>query len=471
MLGVIALLGLGLAAFLMRPEPDPALPVTPVAAAEGRPNVLMIVIDDLNAWVGHLDVYEPAITPNIDRIAAEGVSFSHAYAAAPECKPSRLSVFTGHRPHHTGVYDNRDGWLSGIFPQQYNYLPDYFSAYGYRTLATGKLLHDFRNNAEYYDETFTGSPNRLPDSRNNGIDTLPRNFDWGPGDLPESDMADFERVDWAVKQLLQPQDEPFFMAVGIVKPHLPWVVPRAYFDRAAELAATIPPGYLPDDLADVPPAGLAEGIKGDHEKIVGAGKWVEAITAYLATILYADAAVGRLWDALQQSEYRDNTIVILWSDHGWQLGEKERWRKFALWSAASRVPYIIAQPAGNKGVICDVPVDLTTVYPTLLELAGLPPSSAADGISVVPLLQNCSRDWPHAAITTSGRNNHAVRYGPWSYMRHANGDEQLYNLDADPWEWHNLATNEEALGPEFQELRSLLPCDVDWFPGRSDCKD
>lgn len=199
---------------------------------------------------------------------------------------------------------------------------------------------------------------------------------------------------------------------------------------------------------------------GDHADIIKSGRWKEAVQAYLATINFADAQVGRLIDALDASPYKDNTIICLWSDHGWHLGEKEHWRKFALWEEATKAPMIWVVPGVTQaGGECNRPVDYLNIYPTLAELCGLPVSSGLEGVSLQPLLKDPSASWVRPAITTHGRNNHGVRSQDFRYIRYADGGEELYDHRLDPMEWKNLAAD-----PDYAEIKSEL---ARWLPQRN----
>jgi len=424
-------------------------------------NVLMIVVDDLNIFVSHLDTYPAAQTPNLDRIAAAGTSFSRAYAPAPACNPSRASVFTGKRPFASGIYLNPDDPVSAL--REHGVIPQHLAKNGYLTMATGKMFHRIEDNSEFFETVYAASGSYSSAVRLNGVAALDDNFDWGPLDVFDDETPDFDRVNWAIEQLHLQHDAPFFLGVGLVRPHLPWIVPQRYFDQFPIEDISLPSGILENDVDDLPRGARNEGMDDDHEIIVEAGKWKEAVQAYLASVAYADAAVGRLWDALQVSPYRDNTVVILWGDHGWQFGEKNRWRKFTLWSAGSQTSYIIASPGPEgrgmqgDGQVCDTPVDLMSIYPTILELLGLPERADIEGVSVVPLLNSCASHWSEPAFSTNGPNNHAIRRDNWSYVRHANGDEELYDHDTDRWEWRNLA-GDARTSQLREEFSAMLPC-------------
>jgi arylsulfatase A-like enzyme len=420
-------------------------------------NILMIAVDDLNTFVTHLDGHPNSATPNLDRIAAAGTSFSSAYAPAPACNPSRTALLTGKRPFKTGVYLNPEDDSEAL--REHRLISEHLARNGYKTLVTGKISHWIKDNPRYFEEVYVAGGSYTSDARLNGLNELDNNFDWGALDIADDNATpDFDRVNWAIGQLQKNHDAPFFLNVGIVRPHLPWTVPKQYFEQFPLDGIELPSGFLEGDIDDLPRGAKGEGILGDHEVIVAAGKWREGIQAYLASVAYADAAIGKLWDALQESEYKDNTVVILWGDHGWQFGEKERWRKFTLWSAGSQTTYIITAPGTlPQNQLCDAPVDLMSIYPSILALLGLPQRDDIDGANVMPLLETCGIPWTEPALSTNGRNNHAVRRDNWTYIQHANGDEELYDRSVDPWELTNLAGDPKT-GALRDELAMLLPC-------------
>jgi arylsulfatase A-like enzyme len=252
-------------------------------------------------------------------------------------------------------------------------------------------------------------------------------------------------------------DKPFFLTIGLHKPHMPWDVPRKYFDMHP-LDQIELPKVLENDLADLPPAGVEmANPQGDHRRMLESGRWKEAVQAYLAAISYADAMIGRLIDALDHSKYADNTIVVLWGDHGWHLGEKEHWRKFALWEEATRAPLIwIAPGVTHPDGVCQRTVDFMSIYPTLCDLCGIDVPQHVEGKSLRPLLADPNAEWNTPALTTFGRGNHGVRSEGWRYIRYADGGEELYDETADPYEWTNLAGKPE-LASRKAELARMLP--------------
>jgi arylsulfatase A-like enzyme len=427
----------------------------PPAGAADRPNVLFIVVDDLNDWVGVLGGHPQARTPNIDRLARRGVSFTRAYAAAAECNPSRTAVLTGFRPSTSGVYSNDDPWRKTM-PDVVT-LPRLFMNHGYRVVGGGKIFHrKFRDPASWH-EYFDREPNPRPARRPvNGIPDA-GDFDWGRVLVPDEEMADYQVVSWAVTELGRVHDEPFFLACGLFRPHLPWYVPSKYFDMFPLVGLRLPE-ILVSDLDDVPPAGveMARPLV-DHQLVIESRNYRRAVRGYLASIAFADAQVGRLLDALERSPQADHTIVVLWSDHGWHLGEKLHWRKFTLWEEATRAPLLVFAPGVTKpGGRSPRTVSFVDIYPTLADLAGLPIADDLDGVSLRPLLEDPDAAWDRPALMTQGLGNHAVRSERWRYIRYADGSEELYDHEADPLEWRNLAADPK-LDSVKRELARWLP--------------
>ncbi|TWT92348.1 sulfatase [Stieleria varia] len=417
-----------------------------------RPNVLFIAVDDLNHWVGHLKRNEQTITPNLDRLADRGVSFSHAYCAAPACNPSRAALMSGMRPSTTGVYHNPDDYRPHIRPDQT--LNSHFRSNGYLTVGAGKIYHGGGGRKSEWDDfgakTKPKSQGKISANNAGGIT-------WSVLKGDDDVLADYHTVSYCADQLSAEHDRPFFLACGIFRPHMPWSVPKKYFDMHPLSEIQLPP-HIENDLADVPPAGVkTAGPQGDHANVTQKGVWKEAIQAYLASITYADAQLGRLLNALDESKFRDNTIIVLWGDHGWHLGEKEHWRKFSLWEEATRAPLIWVAPGVTpKGAICERTVDFLSIYPTLCELAGLPTPEHCEGVSLVPLLRDPDAQWNRPALTTHGHRRHAVRSAQYRYIRYDNGDEELYDEVADPYEWKNLA-GDAKYAEVISELKSWMP--------------
>jgi arylsulfatase A-like enzyme len=433
----------------------------PVGAAD-RPNVLFIAIDDLNHWVGHLGRHPQTRTPHIDRLASEGVTFSRAYCTAPACNPSRASLMSGQRPSTTGCYLNSQNWRPGITEDKM--LNTQFASAGYRVYGAGKIYHGTYGHGGHWDDYYRdrASTRRHPDAPNEGVDGIK----FYPLANTDEEMPDYGVVSYGIEKLNEPSDKPLFLAIGLVKPHMPFSVPKAWYDLFPLESIQLPP-YRADDLDDVPPAGVKmAGPQGDHAKILASGRWKEAVQAYLATIAFCDSQVGRLLEALDRSPLRDNTIVCLWSDHGWSLGEKSHWRKFALWEEPTRTVFIWRAPGVTQpGTVCGRPVDYCSVYPTLCELSGLPLPSHLDGQSIAPLLRDPDAAWDSPAVTTHGYRNHTVRTENWRYIRYADGSEELYDEAADPLEYTNLA-RDPAHAARKDELAKWLPrTDASSLPG------
>lgn len=414
--------------------------------AANQPNVLFIAIDDLNHWVGHLGRNPQTRTPNIDRLAAMGVTFANAQCAAPVCNPSRAALLSGKRPGTTGIYDNNNLFTKALKPEES--LVMQFKNAGYETLGIGKLWHGGLGRKEQWTATAeeTVKKGKISDRSIGGIA-------FGPivegGDETVSDTS---ITDYGVSELAKTHKKPFFLTLGFHKPHMPWNVPQKYYDMHPLANIQLPP-TKEGDLSDIPPAGVKMAKPdGDHAKVLASGRWKEAVQAYLAAITYLDGQIGRVLDAYDKSPHKDNTIIILWGDHGWHLGEKEHWRKFALWEEATRAPFIWVVPGVTKqGGLCKRPVDFMSVYPTLCDLASLPKPAWVEGDNIKPMLSNPTAAWTGVGVTTFGQNNHAVRTDRWRYIRYADGSDELYDHDNDEYEWTNLAAQ-----PEHASLKAEL---------------
>ncbi|MCP4853920.1 MAG: sulfatase [Fuerstiella sp.] len=420
-------------------------------------NVLFIPVDDLNHWVGYTGRNPQCKTPNIDRLAAMGVSFTNAHCAAPACGPSRAALWSGIRPHSSGCYVNGDPWKRHI--KEGLNLNAHFRKNGYYTAAMGKTYHSSASGMKsVYASEWDEYP---PTTRENSAGRAPTKFEGYheplPLDLHDKDLPDWHTVDFCIDRMNQERDKPFFIACGLIKPHLPWAVPRKYYEMYPRENVRLPP-HRNDDLDDLPKAGVRmAGPEKDHAKFLKSGRWKDAVQSYLATIAYVDMNVGRLLDAYEASPQRDNTIIVFWGDHGWHLGEKQHWRKFALWEEATRTPFIWVAPGVTKpGTICDRPVDFMSIYPTLCELATLKPPEHLEGKSIVPLLENPKSSWDGVALTTHGYLNHAIRDGRYRYIRYADGTEELYDHKNDSYEFTNLAGSTDMVAVK-EELAAHLP--------------
>ena len=441
-------------------------------------NVLFIVADDLNAWIGALGRHPDVKTPNIDALAARGTLFTHAYCSAPYCNASRMGVLTGRLPATTGVYANEPLWDAPARPAVFI---ETLKAAGYHTFGAGKVLHgtfdytsatgeralqaqwrEVQNRPFLWDQFHTNVTDPLPPGRPvNGLFT-PEEFDkaarayhlfdWGPlPDAAAESLPDAAVVQAVANFLSSDPPEPFFCAAGLYKPHLPWHVPRRYFDLYDTNSLTLPVVRV-DDLDDVPliPRRWVRS-RPDHDLVTGGDQWRPAVHAYLAAISFCDDMIGRMVAALDASGHGGSTSVVLWGDNGFHLGEKLHWRKFVLWEEATRVPLVIVVPGGPPQLPrVHLPVSLIDLHPTVLDLCGLERDAGADGSSLLGLMNGREASRP-PAVMTWGRGNHSVRTAGWRLTRYVDGTVELYDHGTDPHEWTNLAGD-----PRFDGVRGSL---------------
>ena len=469
-----------------------------VSERTARPNVLFLILDDLNDWVGCLEGHPDARTPNIDGLAERGVLFTNAQCTSPICGPSRAAVLTGMRPETTGVYHNRGRYKTYV-PDAVA-LPRHFRDNGYLVMGGGKINHGLgEHEPENWDLYgpgcgIVGTPfthdelkceGMMPAGReivrhgkvicrlpmNGGISLIDRpgnqwdTFDWGGVPLPDSDFPDGELSDWAVGRLQERHGKPFFLGVGIYKPHQPFFLPEGYFGQVDPMKIRLPE-TVADDLEDVPEAGQAYArvawTSGTHETVVKHNQWRQAVAAYLATVAFADAQVGKVVDALDAGDYADNTWIVLWSDHGWTLGEKAHWGKQDPWRGSGHVPLIIVPPKNaapegfSPGVRCDAPVNLLDLYPTLIDMCSLPTRAELEGRSLARLVANPRAESREATVMTVGRGSHAVCDRRWRYVHYYDGSEELYDHAVDPEEWFNLAGDKRHITVKARLARHLV---------------
>lgn len=492
-LGSIALLLLSLAALNLEAGPS-----------RTAPNVLFIAIDDMNDWTSYLQGHPQARTPNLDRLAKESVRFTQAYCNAPSCNPSRASVMLGKHPNSTGFYSNKSGNTSidlrKFYPDKLT-IPQFFKRHGYSTFRTGKIYHYWGDWADMkvkeedlsFDiHSWGGGESLKPSTYLSGIDfgwsftagDKLSYMDWGPIDAPAKKFGEYGRASALIKEINRDHDKPFFAALGFYLPHLPWYYPQEILEEPG-LAhiRNVEDVMLPDVLADSAAKDLSDlsglaikiahgGIKPRlldgsknykswHDAITGEGKWKEAVQAYLASIYFVDKQLGRVLEALEQSPHGENTIVVLWSDHGWMLGEKEAWRKYRPWEDSVRTNFIIKAPR-MRAVAVSKPVELLSIWPTLSELASLPIKEDLDGRSLVPLMEDPSMRWNFPVITAhldeSGNGGwQSIRTQKYRYIKYLKtGDEELYDHSKDPNEWTNLIDS-SAYKSVRRELSALVP--------------
>ncbi len=445
-------------------------------AADSPPNVLFLAVDDMNDWIGCLESTPLAITPNIDRLAARGVNFTNGHTAGVFCAPSRAAIFSGQYASTTGCYQTPNYF---VHHPEIEALQMSFAKGGYTTLGAGKLFHhpegaiDQRAWTEFFLRNQIQRESGWPLESWSKETPVPQPFpasvynrgqkfkaglflEWGAvPNAKEEEMADTIRVNWAVDQLKKKHDKPFFLACGLYAPHFPNYCPQKYFDLYDPANIELPP-MLEDDLEDLPPKirKQRENRKRlHHEKLYKMGAVDDAIHGYLACISYADAMLGRVLNALESSPYADNTIVVLWSDHGYHHGEKGQWGKHTLWERTSNVPFVWAGPGVTQGAKTDVTTSLIDIYPTLVELCNLPkPHQTLEGESLALTLSNPSAATDrNVYLPYMAPGEYAIINRDWRYIRYGDDGEELYNLREDPNEWHNLAPDEQ-----FTDLKAQL---------------
>ena len=441
--------------------------------AQEQPNVLFIAVDDLNDHCLGLHPHANAITPHLEQLASRGVLFTNAHCAAPVCNPSRVSVMTGLSPATSGIYANNQDWRQTDSLRSITTLPQHFRSNGYKVIGGGKLYHaanlskkmlEGYLDARPWDEYFPSKQRQLAD------DLVPANqsvngsnkfyggrFEWDALEISDEEMGDGKVVAWAEKKLSQKHDKPLFLAVGIYRPHIPWYTPKAWFQKYP-LAKIRLPDDPAADLRDIPETAVNTVKRTWHHWLVENQKWKDATQAYLASVSFADAMLGRLIKSLDDGPLAKNTVIVLWSDHGYHLGHKEHWEKRVLWNQTTHVPLIIVdkrlkQTSGSR---CDRPVSLLDLYPTLADLCDLKLPSHLEGESLRPLLQHPAATTDRVVVTTYKYQNHSVRSQHYRYTRYADGSEELYDHRTDPLERENVALIEANTGVK-QRLSKSLP--------------
>lgn len=450
------------------------------AALPERPNVLFIVVDDLNVALGTYGDYPTAKTPNIDRLASEGLRFDRAYAQDPVCNPSRTSFLSGRRPSTTNVYGNFVGPRTHL--GDVVMLPEYFGANGYFTARVGKIAHgryedavkwDISENAarrEHYlpgvdhsevrDNTWiAGSDDGL--SRAEILEHLDRPtgmpLSWRATDETEAETPDGQTTRRVIELMREQRERPFFIGAGFHKPHQPWVAPKEFFEQHP-ISEVVPPDEPADDTDDIPAPALGNYPEdSDHSE----EQVRQAIAAYHATVTLMDVQVGLLMEALAELDLEQSTIVVFVSDHGFHLGEHGGlWRKHTQFEESTRVPLIVRVPGGVSGGATSALVELVDLYPTLADLCGLPAPEGMEGTSFRPVLEDPDMPWKSAIFSEAqrrgahGRSVRTTRYRftEWTPLD-GDGDPEfeLYDLDNDPKEYDNIAGL-----PQHQPIRNRL---------------
>ena len=405
-----------------------------------NPHVLFIMVDDLRDWTGYSTHFSEVITPNLNKLANRGLVFKNAYCSAPVCAASRTAILSGMSPANTGVYENGQLW-EGKLTEAVT-LTQKFMQSGYHVAGFGKIYHGQGKTPNWHEYVY-GDYSPLPEKYENFYAL------GNPLNVHDSLTGDWKRVSNAIKVLESDIDQPLFLACGLVRPHTPWNVPAEYFNMYYKDSIDLPK-ILEGDLSDIPNIGktIAErkhkdqygkSIEWTHQAILDSGLWKTNIRAYLASITYADAQIGRLLEAWQQSEYSKNGIIVLMGDHGWHHGEKEHWSKRTLWEEGTKTPLIFA----GKGLIpeksaCDQPVSLLDIYPTLVGLCNFEDEPHLDGTSLQALIANPEAEREEPAITIWGKDNVSIRYKNWRYINYCDGSKELYDLTTDKNEWENV---------------------------------
>ncbi len=435
-----------------------------------KPNVLFIAIDDQNDWIGHLGGHPLASTPNLDRLAARGTTFTNAHCQAPLCNPSRTSLMLSLRPTTTGIYGLAPWFRSLEKWKDRVALPQHFKAHGYRTLTTGKIYHGGVGGPKLQTREFdvwgkAGGIGAKPEKKL--IPPTPMGnhplMDWGVFPHRDEDKGDYQVASWAVEQIeSMPKDQPFFMATGFFLPHVPCFVTQEWIDLYPDNDSVLPI-VKEDDRTDTPrfswylhwnlPEPRLQWVRANDQ-------WRNLVRSYLASTSFVDAQIGRMLEALDQAGLSENTIVVVWGDHGWHLGEKAITGKNTLWEDGTRVPLIFAGPGVSGAGVCSQPAELLDIYPTLNELCGLAARDDLEGISLVPQLVNSATSRARPAITSHNQGNHGIRSERWRYIRYADGSQELYDMQNDPHEWTNLAATKEL----EQRYAEVIAEHRQWMP-------
>jgi arylsulfatase A-like enzyme len=456
-------------------SPLGAAPKSRPVTTDEKPNVLFIIADDLRDYVGWMGGHPQSVTPNMDRLAKMGMRFTNAHCNYALCNPSRTSLLTGMLPSSSGVFGNEQDWRRSVQIVGKPTLPEYYKAQGYTTAAAGKIFHANHGGPEgrlagwhggrrgfeqdsAWDQRFPQPGVQIPDlpvhtgQNFNGLNIW--HWDWGGIPVDEDKTDDGQIAAFAADFLARKQQQPFFLALGLYRPHSPWYVPQKYFD-ALPLDSIQLPEVKADDLDDVPAIAKTHLQNGYHQLIVEKNLWKDAVRAYLANVAFCDAMLGRILEAVEKGPNAQNTIIVFTSYHGWFFGEKQMWHKGQLWESATRVPLSIYAPGVTQpDSVSSQPVALVDLYPTLCDLTHLPLPEHLDGSSLKPLLLDptAKRDRPAITCMGGGKNvGYAARDERWRYIRYADSSEELYDHQDDPHEWTNLASK-----PEHAALKSTL---------------
>ena len=438
------------------------LGLTQQNVAAEKPNILFIAIDDQNDWIGCLGGHPQVKTPNIDKLAKRGTVFLNAHCQSPLCNSSRTSLLTGLRPSTTGVYGLAPWFRTLPKFKDVVTLPQYLAKNGYRTYTTGKIYHGGsgrRPKDKEFHEIGPGiSVGARPPKKLVKTPAPHPLVDWGTFPHRDEDKGDWKVAEWAIDKLNEKPKEPFFLSVGFFLPHVPCYATQKWFDLYPEDTLMLP-AIKRGDRNDTPRFSWYLHWKLPEPRLKfleEANQWKNLVRSYMACTSFVDSLVGKVLHALDTNGLKDNTIVVLWSDHGWHLGEKQITGKNTLWDDGTRVPLIFAGPGVSTDARCTQPAELLDIYPTLLDLCGLPKNSALEGHSLQPQLENAKTRREFPAITTHNHDNHGIRSEHWRYIQYADGTRELYDMRKDPNEWTNLASN-----PKYAEV---IEQHTKWLP-------
>ena len=444
------------------PQFLPSLTAQPTP--DQRPNVLLIAVDDLNDWPRMMGVRSDARTPHMDRLASRGTLFSRAYAQAALCGPSRASVMTGLLPSTLEMHGHVSDQAVIKRAREFGVpaLHTYFRKHGYETLAVGKIFHQHVPKGSVDQSGGRGSFGPVKRFVWHQLGT---STDWGAWPEADAETEDAKSAAWAIERLNEPREQPFFLMVGFLRPHVPWYVPQKWFDLYPDPDRLKLPPYDPDDWEDIPFAARRTSVFHPAPTTEWASEfnhWRDIIHAYLASVSFVDDQIGKVLQALAASPYADNTLVVLWSDHGYHLGEKGLFQKMTLWERSAHVPLVVAGPGIEPGISRRV-VSLVDIYPTLLELARLPPVERLEGRSLVPLIREPGRPWDFPAYTFESAGDAAIQTERYRLIRYADGSLELYDHHTDPHERNNLAApsiQPARLPPSAQPLKEALEKEI-----------
>jgi choline-sulfatase len=425
-----------------------------VASRPPRPNILLISFDDAVAFWKYRDVFgEELKTPNLDRICERSTAFQAAYCQSPVCGPSRTSFMSGQSPQQSQIFENKTRFFDKIEPS--TMWPHKLKDAGYFCSAGGKVHHGRGFPEEVSEALYSDRPKQF-----GGLGGMPpkqphvRTGGWRKG-FALTDEKDFDalydtQAATSAINFLQSYDaeEPFYREIGFHSPHGPFVTPlphkKAYDHRKFKKPAAWGEAYDPCLYEKG-----KENEAFDPEK-QGASFWGKSVRNYYSAYTYVDEQLGRVWDALKASRHADNTIVVILSDHGFHLGERNRFGKTTLWEQVANVPLIVHDPSIKDAAVVNDPVPLLDVGQTLLDYAGLSPLENCAGSSLRPYLEGART--PERAVPTFHYNNVAVRKGQYRLIRYAGGETQFYDLNQDPWQYKSLGSDH----PAFQDVYAAL---------------